>query len=138
MEIEEITIEPVKFMDFIQGFRKEELDGAKISKEVLVRDWGPDYPIDKHLIYVADGTVAVCYIPIIPTEDKILSYYLIRDVPSDKNGETDYRSAYQALMEKNGYGRVGRGIVVRKGEKNPMVVLSSGLVFHEGIFKDLP
>ncbi len=136
MEIEEITIEPVQFLEFIKGFRKEELSGVKISKEVLVRDWWPDDPIDKHLVYVAGSTVAVCYIPITPTEDKIMSYYLVKDVPSDNNGETDYRSAYQALMEKTGYGRVGKGTIVKRSEGNPMIALSSGLVFHEGIFKD--
>jgi len=139
MKVKEIMIESTPpFLDFLEKFRKEGLYGEKISNEIMVRDWSPDDPVEKHLIYVAGNKVAVVPIPIEPTKDSISSYYLVEDVPFDKDDKIDYRSAYQQVMLKAGYGRVGKGIIVPKGEKNPLIALHSGLAFHEGIFKDSP
>ena len=129
-------IEPVQFLDFIEKLKKGLYD-VEISKEILVRDWGPDDPLDKALVYIAGNKVAVVPLPIDPTKDKISSYYIVEDVPCEKGGP-DYRSAYQQFMKKTGHGDVGRGIIAPKGERNSLIALYSGLAFHESPFNDSP
>jgi hypothetical protein len=136
MKVQEVMLEPTPFEEFIQKFRKEKLYDQDISKEVLVRDWNYDDPLATHFIYVSGNRVAVVYIPE-DTKSKIRSYHLVENVPQ-KNGEIDYVSAYQLVMGKTGHGIISKVIIVRKGEKNPLLAIHSGLGFHESPFKDSP
>lgn len=135
MEILEKRVEGKTFLDMLKDLRNG--SEGEVSREMMLRYWNPDTPMDVSLMYLVNGNeLVILPVPLEP-KDQVDSFHIIKGIDTPIN----YEDVLKEFMAKTGYFSYINhcGIIVaKKGEDNSSVAFYSGAVVHESPFPDSP